>query len=206
MTTIKTRRDKFFKREVILDKLLSAGEVSAEVLLGLFFEALTIADAMTKSPRQAQRALRKNDHSPVKIDLKSKIAFWTLLSKLKKENLISRRRDRKIVITKQGKKYLRTKQKRPFSGKRHEPEKLPDEEIILVIFDIPEEYKRKRDWLRFRLKQFDFKALQKSVWWGDAGLPKEFFKDLKRYKILPYVHVFSVNKKGTISRALNLEN
>ena len=37
---------------------------------------------------------------------------------------------------------------------------------------------------------------------GNSVLPKEFIADLKKYEMLPYVHIFSVSKKGTISEFL----
>lgn len=199
------RRKKFFKREVVLDKLLSAGEVSAGILLGLVLEFADIAKAMHLPPQQALRALKKQPYRHIDVDIKSKVAFWTLLSKLKKENLIARNQKGKIALTKKGEDYLQSKNKELTRGRKYILENIPQEEIILVIFDIPEKEREKRDWLRFQLEQFDFKVLQKSVWWGMFGLPKEFIKDLKKYEILPYVHIFSVRKQGTISLAV-IEN
>ncbi|MBI4837030.1 MAG: hypothetical protein HY813_01325 [Candidatus Portnoybacteria bacterium] len=193
------RRKKFFNREKILDKLLSVGEATAEGLLGLTLEMVDIAEAMTLSPQSAQRVLRNRKYRHINIDLKSEVAFWSLLSKLKKENLITKNQGDRIVITKEGEKYLQSKIERPSRYKRYSTENLPEAEIVLVVFDVPEEKRAKRDWLRFQLAEFSFKALQKSVWWGETGLPKEFIKDLKKYEIFPYVHIFSVKKKGTIS-------
>jgi len=192
------KKKKFFNRETILEKLLNAGEISAEILLGLSTEALYIAKAMALSPHQAQQALRKNSYKHIRIDLKSKVAFSKLLSKLKKENLITKANG-KIAITRDGKNYLQSRYKKPSMQKQYETEGVGEDEIVLVAFDIPEKYRNKRDWIRFHLQRFNFKVLQKSVWWGTTGLPKEFLKDMKKYKMLSYVHIFSVKKKGTIS-------
>jgi hypothetical protein len=122
-----------------------------------------------------------------------------LLSKLKKEKLILKNHSGELTITKKGKEYLQAKCERPSRCKKYEMGSFNEKEIILFIFDIPENERHKRRWLRFYLDKFNFRALQKSVWWGTAGLPKEFLKDLKKYEMLPYIHIFSVKKQGTIS-------
>lgn len=196
---IRKRKEKFFNREKILDRLLSVGEVSTEILLGLTLGAFDIAKAMTLSSREAQKAMRNQKYRHIEIDLKSKVAFRSLLSKLKKESLIEEGQKGKIAITENGKKYLLSKADKPSRHKRYSIGNFTGAEIILIIFDVPEKERVKRDWLRFQLENLGFRVLQKSVWWGEAGLPKEFIKDLKKYEIFPYVHIFSVKKKGTIS-------
>ena len=201
-----TRRKKLFRREIFLEKLATAGEISSEILLGLILEFFDFAKAMTLPPQAAQRALRKQaPPRHIKLDLKLKIAFWSLLSKLKKENLIKQNRSGKILITKKGKKYLQQKNEKPLKLiKKYEKGNIcNNRKIILVIFDIPEAERNKRTWIRFHLEQLEFKVLQKSVWWGTTGLPKEFIKDLKKYELLPYVHIFSVKDGGTISTIIN---
>jgi predicted transcriptional regulator/CRISPR/Cas system-associated endoribonuclease Cas2 len=200
---MKKRGKKFFDRTIILEKLLTAGEISTEILLGLTLEFFDFAKAMALPPQEAQRALRKQKQIYVNVDLKSKIAFWKMLSNLRKENLIIKDERGKITITKQGQKFLDKNVKKPSRHNKYKIEKNLNGEIILVVFDIPEKQRLKRDWLRFQLEQFNFKVLQKSVWWGTAGLPKKFIEDLKKYEILDYVHVFSVKKKGTISTIID---
>jgi len=197
------RRKKFFDRTTILEKLLTVGEISTEILLGLTLDFFDFAKAMTLPPQEAQRALRKQKQIYVNVDLKSKVAFWKMLSKLRKENLIVKDKRGKITITKQGQKFLDKNIKKPSRHNKYKIEKNLNGEIILVVFDIPEKQRLKRDWLRFQLEQFNFKVLQKSVWWGTAGLPNKFIEDLKKYEILDYVHVFSVKKKGTISTVID---
>ena len=71
--------------------------------------------------------------------------------------------------------------------------------VKIVIFDIPEEKKWARAWIRQTLQHLRFKLLQKSVWIGDAKLPEEFFASLVDYEIDNFVHVFAVAKRGSIS-------
>ena len=51
---------------------------------------------------------------------------------------------------------------------------------LLLIYDIPEERKKERDWSRRQLKNFDFSMIQKSVWVGPSPLPADFLAYLKR--------------------------
>jgi len=193
---------KFFRRKIILDKLAAVGDSSAEILLGLVMETLIIAKAMCLPPRQAQNTLRYSQTPRIETDIRSRMAFWTLLSKLKKEKLIAKNKSGRISITKRGAEYLRLKSEQPSWSKQYVPSIKTDEEIILVIFDIPEEVRGKRDWLRFHLARCGLRPLQKSVWWGESALPEELLKDIRKFNILPYIHVFSVQKEGTVSSVI----
>lgn len=50
---------------------------------------------------------------------------------------------------------------------------------LLLIYDIPENRKKERDWFRRQLKNFDFVMIQRSVWVGPSPLPVEFLDYLK---------------------------
>ncbi|MEX2013318.1 MAG: CRISPR-associated endonuclease Cas2 [Parcubacteria group bacterium] len=45
---------------------------------------------------------------------------------------------------------------------------------LIVMYDIPHEKKKERDWFRRQLKNFDYTMIQKSVWVGPSPLPKDF--------------------------------
>lgn len=72
---------------------------------------------------------------------------------------------------------------------------LPSEDgkIRLVIFDIPEKEKRKRNWLRGQLVSCDYNQLQKSVWTGNRPLPKRLLKDIKKLNLVPYIHIVGLD-------------
>ena len=72
--------------------------------------------------------------------------------------------------------------------------------LVIVAFDIPEIQKKKRVWLRENLRALDLIMLQKSVWAGNVILPKAFIKEIRNQELLNYVHIFSVNRKGTIQK------
>ncbi|MBP6855523.1 MAG: hypothetical protein KBC26_00905 [Candidatus Pacebacteria bacterium] len=75
--------------------------------------------------------------------------------------------------------------------------------ITLVTFDIPEKYKRYREWLRFVLRDMGFSMLQRSVWIGKVKIPKEFLTDLKNTKMIPFVEIVEISKLGSVERISN---
>ena len=79
-----------------------------------------------------------------------------------------------------------------------ENQSLKKDRLKIVIFDIPEADRRKRFWLRSALKKLDFTMLQKSVWIGKTKLPQMFLDALRQEKLLSYVEIFEVSKKGSL--------
>lgn len=66
----------------------------------------------------------------------------------------------------------------------------------LVIFDIPEKIKRKRDILRENLKLLGFGQLQASVWMSPINYLKNIEEIIKNYDIEPYVILSETDKLG----------
>jgi len=129
-------------------------------------------------------------------DIKEIHRFYSLLSKLKKQGLIYKSKNNKWAITKKGRTKLALLQKQAIYQKKYEIQLK--KELVIVIFDIPEKDRRKRNWIRKTLQELDFKILQRSVWLGRGGLPDEFIKDLRKLELKPHVHIFSIKKSGTI--------
>ncbi|MFZ2038502.1 MAG: hypothetical protein WAV11_00995 [Minisyncoccia bacterium] len=65
----------------------------------------------------------------------------------------------------------------------------------IVAFDIPENSRKIRAWIRNQLKIFDYTMLQQSLWFGPGPLPKEFFDRLKYLNIRENVKIFNVRPK-----------
>ena len=74
-----------------------------------------------------------------------------------------------------------------------------DDILRLVIFDIPEKERKKRDVLRAELVACNFSQLQKSVWMGYNPLPEECIELIDALSLKQRVHIFSVKEKGTIA-------
>jgi len=68
----------------------------------------------------------------------------------------------------------------------------------IVVFDIPERERRKRDVLRFELISSGFEQLQKSVWIADRPMTEEFITLLDNLRLHSHVHIFTVQKHGTL--------
>ena len=96
-------------------------------------------------------------------------------------------------LTKKGEQYLTV---RRTGGKIK-----PDGVGRLVIFDIPEKERRKRDAIRAELGAAGFRQLQKSVWYAEQPLPEDFLELLDALALKPHVHIFSIRQSGTISRS-----
>ena len=74
--------------------------------------------------------------------------------------------------------------------------------VIIVMFDIPEEYTKKRTWLRMVLGNLDFKMAQKSVWIGKTKIPKELIADIMKMKLEGFVEVFEVGSTGNLKHVI----
>lgn len=119
------------------------------------------------------------------------------LHRLQKDGLVKKDGFRLWKITKEGMEraqMMGTGIPMPSAAKRAERN-------TIVMFDVPEKQEKKRRYLRAELVALGFELLQKSVWIGGGPLPKEFIEYLRQMRLLPHVHIFSINKKGTISNA-----
>lgn len=124
--------------------------------------------------------------------------FYALLGYLKKQGIVGKddsqgRKHVRWSITRKGSIKLEKEEGKP---ERYRPEKDPVFRVI--IFDIPETMRAERDWLREALRQLGFSFLQGSVWVGKRKVPEKFLYDLRKKKLLRYVHIFEVEKEGTI--------
>ena len=77
-------------------------------------------------------------------------------------------------------------------------QKVVEQELKIIAFDIPEKYKLKRWWLRKTLKSLGFTMLQKSVWVGKCKIPQEFIEDIYKFGLLPHLEVLAVTKTGSL--------
>lgn len=65
---------------------------------------------------------------------------------------------------------------------------------LLLMYDIPSNMRRERDWFRRHLVKFGYVMIQKSVWIGPSPLPKEFLRYLKEIKIKDNIKTFKLKK------------
>jgi len=135
--------------------------------------------------------------------------FYIILSKLKKEGLVAKEINNSLSkwsITKKGLNKLQLIESRKTSdgySADYSKYKKMSNKFCVVIFDIPEEDRRKREWLRFALSSLGFSLLQNSVWIGKNVIPEQLIYDLKEKGMMKYVHIFGVGDQGTIKILLN---
>jgi len=182
-----------------------AQNLTREILLALKDTALVTGDIITtflevpygSSYNRMQRSIdqkaRERGSRAVAKRL-DKHNFRNLLSKLKRDGLVSRDGDI-WNITKFGLERLLKKRNGLPAGKY---KKEVEQTLKLVMFDIPERDRKKRDWLRDCLRNLGFKMAQKSVWVGKTKLPKDFMIDLRKLRLVNYVDVLEITKTGSL--------
>ena len=70
----------------------------------------------------------------------------------------------------------------------------------LVAFDIPENNRKARSWLRNQLQIFNYNILQQSLWFGPGPLPLDFLHRLRDLGLAEKVKIFTVKKKEIYSK------
>lgn len=127
----------------------------------------------------------------------SKPTFSSILSQLRQEGFAERmgpKAKSKWHITAKGKEFL---------GRQNVSAKPKKDGITrIVAFDIPEKHRKKRRWIREELLDLEYYPLQKSVWIGFSPLPESFFADSDLLSLREHIHIFSIDKKGTLDKKL----
>src|SRR3990167_3763204 len=135
---------------------------------------------------------------------KDKRRFDDLLYRLRKDELvddIEKGKKSFLRLTQRGKgilNKLRNKKDKAMPSAKYQSQN--NDNLKIIIFDIPEEDRRKRVWLRSALKNLNFTMLQKSVWAGKSKLPHEFAIDLNKLKIISHVEIFAISKTGSLKQ------
>lgn len=65
---------------------------------------------------------------------------------------------------------------------------------LIVMYDIPHDMKKERDWFRRQLIKFHYIMIQKSVWVGPSPLPEDFLNYVKEIKIRDKFKTFKLAK------------
>jgi len=128
--------------------------------------------------------------------------FLSMCRRLENDNLIEKsKKDNNYFfrITKKGREKvdaLRDKKRRSLPASKYG--KKDSSKLNIVMFDIPEKEKRKRDWLRGALLNMGFEMIQKSVWTGNVVISKEFMKNIRDLAMVEFIEIFEVTKQGTL--------
>jgi len=195
------------RKNEIIPKVLEILQSQAEATANLFD---IFASGYGESYRKMRRTINygppqfKTDWA---FEYRKRQQFYTLLNKLKNQGLVEKNKDNKNKkeslwkITKRGLEKLKLiKKKKNFSRAAIDYKKEKSDRIKVIVFDIPEKERYKRDWLRVALAYLGFFMLQQSVWVSKNKVPKKFICDLREKELLPYIQIFEINKTGTISQ------
>lgn len=132
-----------------------------------------------------------------------RVGYQKFISRIRKDGLVEQKGERgTLLLTKRGKDKLMAlqdrKQRMLPPVRRYDAERA--DAFTIVAFDVPERFKRKRDWLRAALREIGFTFVQKSVWLGKMKLPEDFLEDVRTLKLSEYLEIFQITKRGTLRR------
>lgn len=166
----------------ILEHLVLCG---ARLVLGALF--IPYDRGLRRSLREMEELLDEchhdfSGHSPQTVSV--------TLHRMKKRKLVTfSGSNRKAVwrITQEGRNHFK-------NSKSENEFDLPpkDGKTRIVVFDIPEDRRRDRNWLRIELYGCDYAPLQRSVFIGTRPLPTKLFEELRVRALLSHVHVIGV--------------
>ena len=77
------------------------------------------------------------------------------------------------------------------------PFKKSSTKNLIVMYDIPNDKKKERDWFRRHLIKFGYILIQKSVWVGPSPLPKKFMKYIEVIGLKKNLKTFKLTKGYT---------
>lgn len=125
---------------------------------------------------------------------KNRKSFYNLLSNLKSKGYITAKNlegKSGIMLTKNG---LDKALKASFQLASNTKIKRKDGKWIMVIFDVPEKSKNKRELLRSILQNFGFKMFQKSAWISPYDVGEKTEKALQYHLLDNYVKIFLIEE------------
>lgn len=186
-------------------KILEFLENSAQAAEELFF-IFTVPYGTSR--RGAEYLLNKHRKKRALLNdperKRKQLRFNDLLYRLRREDLVEESNSGKqflIKLTAKGRQTLeKFRRKRQYHPSQANYKSEKDNSLKIIIFDIPEPERAKRAWLRDVLRNLEFQMLQKSVWAGKVKLPEKFIRDLGELRLLPYVEIFAIDKRGTLKR------
>lgn len=176
----------------IIEKILESLRDKAEISVHLIDLITSQRHELYRKAKRGPKQFRKNWAQWYK----ERQQIYSLLNKLKREGFITKsnhQRNSPWTITKRGREKL--------VKFRKESTVVEGKDVVMITYDIPERERRKRDLLRRELLSMGFKKLQQSVWVGKILIPPDFITDLKKERLLPCTHIFSIGKSGTITES-----
>lgn len=177
------------------------GELALEILEGLLkgtMLTIMIVAALSGGAVGFQQKKKESGESAEEYEKNiNKDSLYKALRRLKKQGMIVKR-GKGWLITKVGKEYVKEMKKRGVFWSPQGYPKEKSEDQFIFIFDIPEHLRAFRKRVRAALVLLGFSMLQKSVWIGNTKIPREFLEDMTDWKVMRFIHIFTVKKRGTL--------
>lgn len=120
-----------------------------------------------------------------------KQSFYNAISRLKKQGYLLKEFDR-LKLSHAGRKYIEKKidSLKQFSSCFA----IEAPKNLIVMYDIPENKKAEREWLRFHLRKFGYLMIHRSVWVGPSPLPPEFVSYIRHIHLEKNIKVMKLAK------------
>lgn len=192
------------KGDVLL-KVLEKMEETAVDAFDLFAAFLNAGYGASAGKLKYEFSKIQRNKIQTSLENETKQKYYKLVYKLKRNGLIQEKTENKkkiFAITNKGINKLTEMRlkvnKRPPSF--YYPKNDVENKFTIVIFDVPETERRKRDWLRSALKNLDLRMIQKSVWIGKTKMPKQFLEDLNKMRMIDFVEIFEISKTGSLKQ------
>ena len=155
---------------------------------------------------EKRKRIQKEALKELETQKRQKIA--NLLCYMQRKGLVEKTTNKALRLTNKGRQKLELVNQKLLSIADTPPIQkgiyTENDALKVVIFDVPEQDKWKRKWLRQSLQNLDFTLLQKSVWIGKRKLPEEFIQLLSELDLLPHVHIFTIQEQGTVGYVDNV--
>ncbi len=184
----------------IIDKESNSGKIIRALGMGI---GISVALANRRTSYKITKTLIKEIFGLNKKPTNTSLYF----SKLRRQKLISIETvgsEERLVLTENGRKiFLRFDYENLEIGKV----KIWDRHFRLVIFDIPEKQRRRRDLFRLKIKELDFVKFNDSVWIYPYPCQKEIDFIANYLGIGKYVHfalVRDITNKDRLEKHFNL--
>jgi len=178
------RKNKMTKKRIektITNNILeNAGTATAWVFVAIAELGMLTIQAFLSSSMNADLPYAGDlfdDKSVYKKKKYKEVTVRQSLRRLEKHGFIERKNS-KYALTAKGRNLLKN-----IRQAKKEKAYVWDGKYRVVIFDIPEEKRQVRNWLRRELDLLKYKKLQESVFVGKHPLPRDLIKDIKKNKI-----------------------
>ena len=204
MEFMKKIKNKTAEKTVARKIFIHSGKISSMILKIILVMGMTTFETLTSRPTYNYKTINYKElwnepffgYPKVNPKIIKPRSISAALQRLQKQGLVIHENG-KWIFTKAGKNFAESAFKyKKFRNKNLLPKK--DGVKRIMIFDVPETEKEKRDWLRGELVHHDYEPLQKSVWIGNRPLLPEFIKTIDFLGMSSYIHIFSIKDEGTI--------